>query len=741
MSAPTLVQTASGGSGSAVYGSNVTEGNLLIAIISAADFDSYPFAISDTQGNEWFPFSQSLNWLPGYAPGWDSVLFFAIAKSSSANTVTSVTANCPITIVEYSASSIDVVSAAAYSASNPLQSPTVATSFATELLVGWATGNGITGANSPFSQYSNNNAIALEHDSVSSQSSYQSSFATSGGDGCLSGLFSLVAAAFPTISGNCGVAGATVYLTGALSQTATADGSGNYSFTAINGSYTVTPNVSGTVFSPQSQSVTVSGSNSETGVNFSAAGSVPTVLQSVSDFRLANVPLSYGSNVTAGDRLIAIARFASSSAPTLSDSQGNAWTLLTFGAIQDAYNTHGGIYTAIASATGANAVSSSLAASLQLAECSPSLIDTYTATIGQGQVAASSTIFPGFDNVLLLGWIVSGGINGSFSGGGARFATPPYTSVVPTLPFASTQTTMQLETQPLSSPASMGSSFQMSTFNEDYFWFWITGIVSLVSSYSISGTVGVPGAVVSYSGPKFGSVIAGSGGVYSIPNLVAGTYTITPSLAGYTFSPTSHSETITSANITGVNFTATKSAITSARFTFIERPSTTPGATTYDVMDGASTNSLGRSIAGSGNKVGELFFDPIVTQAWSFQLMQNQPFIAAGSSDALDIEYFATSLAAPSGITIVQPGPTPSTRFQFTGIVRQSGQQALQYLVSDGPSNAFGSIAMLVWDGIFSRWCLIITNASAEISNPADVACLTQFASSLAAIIPNIIQL
>jgi hypothetical protein len=260
-------------------------------------------------------------------------------------------------------------------------------------------------------------------------------------------------------------------------------------------------------------------------------------------------------------------------------------------------------------------------------------------------------------------------------------------------------------------------------------------------TFSISGSTGVAGAVVSYSGTASGSVIAGSGGAYSIPGLAPGSYTITPSLAGYTFSPTSHSETITSANIPGVNFTPTQVTSPSGRFTFIERPSTTPGATTYDVMDGASTNNLGRAIAGSGNKVGSLFWDNLVTQAWSFNLQDNQPYIAAGSSDALDIEYFATSLAAPAGVTTVQPGPTPSNRFQFTPVVRRSGQTPLTYLVSDGPSVAYGSMAQLIWDGVFDRWAFLQTNAESEISSPADVACIKSFVSGLAQINPNQISL
>ena len=75
-----------------------------------------------------------------------------------------------------------------------------------------------------------------------------------------------------SISGGLGVSGsgATVTLTGASTAAATADASGNYTFTGLaNGSYTVTPGTSGYTFSPASLAVTLNGAN-VTGINFTA---------------------------------------------------------------------------------------------------------------------------------------------------------------------------------------------------------------------------------------------------------------------------------------------------------------------------------------------------------------------------------------------------------------------------------------------------------------------------------------
>jgi hypothetical protein len=79
-------------------------------------------------------------------------------------------------------------------------------------------------------------------------------------------------------------------------------------------------------------------------------------------------------------------------------------------------------------------------------------------------------------------------------------------------------------------------------------------------SASISGNAGAGGVTVTYSGASSGSVVADSFGNYILPNLVNGSYTITPSLAGYTFSPSSSSQTVSGTNITGVNFIASVSS-------------------------------------------------------------------------------------------------------------------------------------------------------------------------------------
>ena len=112
---------------------------------------------------------------------------------------------------------------------------------------------------------------------------------------------------------------------------------------------------------------------------------------------------------------------------------------------------------------------------------------------------------------------------------------------------------------------------------------------------TVSGNAGVAGATVAWSGTASGSTTADGSGNWSI-DLPNGSYTITPSLAGYTFSPTSASETVSGSNITGVNFTATNTPVVWSEIDSRVSPygpnasRTVQGTVTYDVQTSSNPN-------------------------------------------------------------------------------------------------------------------------------------------------------
>jgi carboxypeptidase family protein len=79
-------------------------------------------------------------------------------------------------------------------------------------------------------------------------------------------------------------------------------------------------------------------------------------------------------------------------------------------------------------------------------------------------------------------------------------------------------------------------------------------------TFTISGTLspstGGGGAVLSLSGAATSSTVASSNGAYSFGGLAAGTYAVTPSAPGFGFAPTSQTATITTADVSGINFVA-----------------------------------------------------------------------------------------------------------------------------------------------------------------------------------------
>ncbi len=105
--------------------------------------------------------------------------------------------------------------------------------------------------------------------------------------------------------------------------------------------------------------------------------------------------------------------------------------------------------------------------------------------------------------------------------------------------------------------------------------------------YSLSGVAGVVGATMTLSGAGSSSTTSDGSGNYSFSGLSNGAYTITPSKASCTFSPTSLNVTISNANSSGNNFTATCS-----------------GGTTYSIagtVTGASGATMTLSGAGSSS--------------------------------------------------------------------------------------------------------------------------------------------
>ena len=356
---------------------------------------------------------------------------------------------------------------------------------------------------------------------------------------------SLTGGAAPTtysISGTVSGATASGVTITAGSATATTDASGNYTLSGLsNGTYTVTPSKSGYTFSPASISVTISGAN-QTGKNFTAtAATTYSISGTVSGATSVTVSCTGQTSVTTSGTY-------------------------TFSGLSN------GTYTVAPSKTGYT--------------FSPA---SYSVTISGANVTgkdfAGTPVSGG--NVLTSGVGVSGSVGAS--------AYTYYTFAVPSgatnLTVTLTNLSADVDLYDMA-PSTAGGTASNPTTSSYTGRSWNSGTTSeslshssptygtwaiaaygyAAGSYTVTATYTAGGTTYSISGTVSGAVASGvtvtagsstattaTDGTYTISGLANGTYTVTPSKSGYTFSPSSSSVTISGANKTGVNFTATAS--------------------------------------------------------------------------------------------------------------------------------------------------------------------------------------
>lgn len=332
-----------------------------------------------------------------------------------------------------------------------------------------------------------------------------------------------------SISGSAGTPGATLT---AGSASTSSDASNNYTLSGLAaGTYTVTPVKAGCTFSPASSSVTITAAN-VTGVNFTASCTAPTFTIS------GNVGTS-GATVTAG---------ASS---TTSDAAG-AYSMSGFVA---------GTYTVAATKSGCTFSPASTSVTISAANVTAN----FTASCGDTQLTSGVAVIG--QNVALGAWkyyyitVPAGATNLTFATTSATGDVDIYTQVN-AKPTASAYicrpyTASGNETCSATNPAS--GTWWVGVYGYAAGSFTITGTVTTpVATYSISGNAGTASATVSAGSQGATSDASGN---YTISGLPNGTYTVTPSKSGCTFSPASASVTVSGANVTGRNFTATCSSI------------------------------------------------------------------------------------------------------------------------------------------------------------------------------------
>lgn len=269
--------------------------------------------------------------------------------------------------------------------------------------------------------------------------------------------------------------------------------------------------------------------------------------QAVSD----TVSVAFAGPNAAGNLLVAWGfSLMSSSELSIEDSQGNAWIPapdidnVTWGG---SGGTVSSAWYCLSAKAGANTVTLTSTVTnfveLAIAEYSGlAAFDQDAESTGFTRTAADSgDVTTTFPVELLVGlYATRGGTVDSFGGFTARINDTANGIYLADKVITSTETTSASDT--LSS--SVADIIGLMTF---------AGV-----GHSISGNAGTANANVGWSGDSLsGSVMADGSGNYTIPDLADGTYTLTPSLSGFTFSPATQDAVVSGSNVTGIDFTAT----------------------------------------------------------------------------------------------------------------------------------------------------------------------------------------
>ena len=365
-----------------------------------------------------------------------------------------------------------------------------------------------------------------------------------------------------TISG-AGGSGATVALTGTSSATTTANASGAYSFAGLaKGNYTVTPSHAGFTFGPTSLAESITTTNI-TNANFAATAVAPQT------FSITGTISGTGGNG-------ATVKLTGTSAATVT---ANASGVYTFTGLAK------GSYTVTPSHTGFTFGPASLAETIT------------TANITGANFTATATAAQTFS--------ITGTISGT--GGSGTTVTLTGTSLATTTANASGVYTFTglAKGNYTVTPSHTGFTFSPTSLAESITTANVTGAnfastATAPQTFSITGTIsgsGGNGATVKVTGTSTATVTANASGVYSFTGLAKGSYTVTPSHTGFTFSPVSLAETISTANITGANFTS--SATAPQTFTITGTVSGTGGSGTTLTLSGAASQTTTANASGA----------------------------------------------------------------------------------------------------------------------------------------------
>ncbi|MDH5768705.1 MAG: carboxypeptidase regulatory-like domain-containing protein, partial [Nitrospirota bacterium] len=329
-----------------------------------------------------------------------------------------------------------------------------------------------------------------------------------------------------TATGGAPVAGVTMSLTGDATASTTTAADGTYSFTGLaNGSYTVTPSLGANTFAPASSPATITNA-SVTGVNFT-----------MNAYSISGTVTATGGAPVAGVTMF-----------------------LTGAAIKTTTTAADGTYSFAGLGTGSYTVTPNLGTNTFTPASSPVAIINASVTGVNFTMIVTTYSISG--TVTTTGGSPIGGVTISLTGTSAATTA---TDASGNYTFTGLSNGSYIVT-----PSMAGYTFNPLSRNvtinfgnvtgQDFTGTTATRISSISGTVTTSGGSPIAGVTITLTGAASGTTTTNGAGQYSLGGVANGSYIITPSMGGYTFTPLQRSVLVKGKNITGQNFTGTPAA-------------------------------------------------------------------------------------------------------------------------------------------------------------------------------------
>src|SRR5713226_5687113 len=244
------------------------------------------------------------------------------------------------------------------------------------------------------------------------------------------------------------------------------------------------------------------------------------------------------------------------------------------------------------------------------------------------------------------------------------------------------------------------------------------------AGFSLSGTItpatGGSGPKVMLSGAANATTTANSLGAYTFTGLASGSYTIAPSNTGYTFIPVSQNATVSTVNVTGVNFSANAAP---------GAPTVTTGQTaTFTVVAGGTAPLSYQWQKNGGNIAGATsasYTTPVTTTADSGSTFRAVVTNTAGTATSAAATLTVNAAAVAPTITTAPLNQTVTAGQTASFTVVAAGTAPLSYQwqknganIARAPAASYTTPVTTTTDS-GSTFAVVVTNTAGTVTSAA----------------------